>query len=160
MKSNKWIGFDSWERPAHWNNLRLNTSKGKGSKHLGFLAPLRSLANEWKDVEIGPVSHVGKEGSVCAQTAQNSSACMAFVTYPGRRRGKGAASHFISCCFNKHRCTSGKIPLKPQTPLKDEGSCSSSQLEVTCGFLLGLHVSDTMTKLCLCSAEPNRMVSV
>lgn len=158
MKSNKWIGFDPWERPAHWNNLRLNTSKG--SKHLGFLAPLRSPANEWKDVETLPVPHVGKEGSVCAQTAQNSSVRMAFVTSPGRRRGKGAASHFTSCCFNKHRCTRGKIPLKPQVPLKDEGSCSSSQPEVTCGSLLGLHVSDTMTKWCLCSAEPSRVVSV
>lgn len=42
--------------------------------------------------------------------------------------------------------------FKSQMPLKDEVSSSSSQLEVTSGFLLALYVSDTMAKWCFCSS--------
>lgn len=43
-------------------------------------------------------------------------------------------------------------------PLQDEKCCSSSQLEVTSGFLPALNVSDIMTKWCVCSAEHTDLV--
>lgn len=79
------------------------------------------------------------QSCTCAQGAQSSLACKAFVTLYWRSEGLRERSCIsLPCCFNEHRWTPGKTPLKSQTPLEDEGSWSSSQLGVMSRFLLGL----------------------